>query len=291
MVQSMTGYGQAFTETDDYKISVEMKSVNHRFLDVSLRMPREYLAAEELIKKKVGEFMKRGRVDLFINLERKGGPKKVLKVNWDLLEQYIGAYNTLNERFSVQNQVKLGDLLAMPEVVELEEPGNFSQDFVNPLLNTVESACHQLVHMRKLEGKTLTEDLSLRLAKLDKLVLEIKARAPNVVRNYRERLSQRMAEFITGEIEETRILTEAALFADRANIDEELVRMASHCGQFMGILQLTEPVGRKLDFLVQEMNREINTIGAKANDVEISQRVVEIKAELEKIREQIQNIE
>jgi len=291
MLQSMTGYGQAYTETDDFKISVEMKSVNHRFLEVSLRMPREYMSAEELIKKKVSEFMKRGRIDLFVNMERKSGSQKVLKVNWDLLEQYIAAYNTLNQRFSVQNQVLLGDLLSMPEVAALEEPENLSQDFVSPLLNTVESACHQLVHMRKLEGKTLTEDLTLRLAKLDKHILEIKERAPNVVRNYRERLSHRMGEFLMKEIEETRMMTEAALFADRANIDEELVRISSHCRQFIGILQLTEPVGRKLDFLVQEMNREINTIGAKANDLEISQRVVEIKAELEKIREQIQNIE
>ncbi|HJV44162.1 MAG TPA: YicC/YloC family endoribonuclease [Bacillota bacterium] len=292
MIRSMTGYGQAMVETDSYRILVEMKSVNHRFLEISVRIPREQLFLEDPVKKKIGEWVKRGKIDVYVTFERKEGQHKNITLDWSLVDQYVQFMHNLKDRYSIfQESPRFVDVLNLPEVIQVEENDQVPNNQQELLLQTVDSACQQLLHMRKSEGKVLLEDLSGRIAQISRIVEEIRHRAPLVSNFYRERLLQRMNELIPGEMEDTRFLTEVALFAEKANIDEELVRLGSHCQQFLCIVESEEAIGRKLDFLVQEMNREANTIGSKANDIEISQKVVDLKAELEKIKEQVQNIE
>lgn len=294
MIKSMTGFGQASSQTGKIQLTVEMKSVNHRFLELAVRMPRELISLEEQVKRKIGAYIRRGKVDVFINVERPDGQDQKVVVNWSLAGEYYNAYQALRERFPFQDEaVSPIEFLSLPEIVQLKEPQEDIQKYAKDILDSVELACQQLIHMRKSEGKNLHEDIAKRIESIDHIIDEIRLRTPAVVQQYQERLAYRMKEMLSGhwEGDEGRILTEVAIFAEKVNIDEELIRLASHCQQFMAILQEQEPVGRKLDFLVQEMNRETNTIGSKANDLEISKRVVDLKAELEKIKEQVQNIE
>ncbi|RXT15040.1 YicC/YloC family endoribonuclease [Ammoniphilus sp. CFH 90114] len=294
MIMSMTGYGQAFTQTNDFQITVEMKTVNHRFLEYAIRMPREFSSLEELIKKKAASYLRRGKADIFISIERSAPVEQKLAINWQLAEEYYNTYQLLRERFSIEGEsLRPMDLLALPDLVSKDEPKEDIEKYAQVILDCVELACQQLIHMRKSEGKNLEEDLTNRVRLVSEITEDIRLRAPLVVAHYQTRLTNRIKEFLSGKFEgdEGRILTEVAIFSEKANIDEELTRLASHCQQFFVIMQSQEPVGRKLDFLVQEMNREANTIGSKANDLEISKRVVDLKAELEKIKEQVQNIE
>lgn len=294
MIKSMTGYGQAFLKEDNFQISIEMKSVNHRFLEISIRMPRDLLSLEEVIKKKIGEYVKRGKVDVFITVEKAENISGKLHINWTLAEEYFGAYQQLRERFLFEEpSIRPMELMNLAEVIRIQDVQQDAQQYLTPILQSVESACQQLIHMRQSEGNHLQEDMTKRIQCITSLVDQIQARGPLVIQHFRDRLSNRMKEFLNGqwEVDEGRILTEVAVFAEKANIDEELTRLASHCKQFLSILTSTDAVGRKLDFLVQEMNREANTIGSKANDLEISKLVVDLKAELEKMKEQVQNIE
>lgn len=275
-------------------MTIEMKSVNHRFLEISVRMPRDLLALEETIKKKIGDYVKRGKIDVFISIEKAEENSGKLHINWTLAEEYFAAYQQLRERFPFEeSSVRPVELMNLPEVIRIEEVQKDAQQYLPPILQSVESACQQLIHMRQSEGNHLQEDLTNRILFITQLVDQIRDRGPLVIQHFRDRLSNRMKEFLNGqwEVDEGRILTEVAAFAEKANIDEELTRLASHCKQFLSNLNSTDSVGRKLDFLVQEMNREANTIGSKANDLEISKLVVDLKAELEKMKEQVQNIE
>lgn len=279
---------------EDFRISIEMKSVNHRFLEISVRMPRDLLSLEEGIKKKISDYVKRGKIDVFINIEKAEAISGKLHINWTLAEEYFGAYQQLRERFPFEEpSIRPIELMNLAEVIRIEEVQKDAQQYLQPILQTVESACQQLIHMRQSEGNHLQEDLTRRIQFITRLVEDIRVRGPLVIQHFRDRLSHRMKEFLNGqwETDEGRILTEVAVFAEKANIDEELTRLASHCKQFLSNLASKDMVGRKLDFLVQEMNREVNTIGSKANDLEISKWVVDLKAELEKMKEQVQNIE
>ncbi len=279
---------------EDIRISIEMKSVNHRFLEISVRMPRDLLSLEEGIKKKISDYVKRGKIDVFINIEKAEANSGKLHINWTLAEEYFGAYQQLTERFPFEeSSIRPIELMNLAEVIRIEEVQKDVQQYLQPILQTVESACQQLIHMRQSEGNHLQEDLTRRIQFITRLVEDIRVRGPLVIQHFRDRLSHRMKEFLNGqwETDEGRILTEVAVFAEKANIDEELTRLASHCKQFLSNLASKDMVGRKLDFLVQEMNREVNTIGSKANDLEISKWVVDLKAELEKMKEQVQNIE
>jgi len=294
MIKSMTGYGQAMVVLDNLQINVEMKSVNHRFKEIAIRMPREFLSLEEPIKKRIGQYVKRGKVDLFITTEQTNEGSNKVHINWSLAGDYYRAYQEITDRFSFSGAaLSPVDLMRMPEVLRLEEPLEELERYQDLILQTVDSACQQFLHMRQFEGQYLQEDLTMRIQLITRLVDEIRERSPLVVQHYKERLVSRIKDFLAdnGEIDESRLLTEVAVFAEKANIDEELTRLSSHCEQFLTTLNSADSVGRKLDFLVQEMNREINTIGSKANDLGISQRVVDLKAELEKIKEQVQNIE
>ncbi len=294
MITSMTGYGQAFVQQSEFDIRVEMKSVNHRFLEISIRMPREFNSLEEVIKKKVSEYVRRGKIDLFVAKEKSEEPVQNLTMNWSLAKEYYNLYEDLVERFpAVEKRIHPTDFLNLPGLVNMQEAREEVGKYLPTVLESVELACQQLLHMRKSEGKNLQSDVTSRIQSIQSWIEQIRSRAPLVAQQFRERLTNRMKEYLSGQWDgdEARIITEVAVFAEKASIDEELTRLSSHCQQFLLILQETEPVGRKLDFLVQEMNREANTIGSKANDLEISKKVVDLKAELEKIKEQVQNIE
>ncbi|MCD8502473.1 MAG: YicC family protein [Bacillaceae bacterium] len=294
MLVSMTGYGQGYGEIDGYKISIEMKSINHRFCEVNVRMPRQFLFLEDRFKKIVGKYIKRGKVDVFISVDGDDFVQKSFKVNWDLFDEFQYLFNEAKTRINSNQQFSLEQILLHPDITTICERETTSENLINQIIRLTEFTANNLFAMRKNEGDSLAKDLIKRLNTIDFIVSEVATRAPNVVVDYRNRLLKRVEDFLDGkmEVDEARILSEVAIFADKANIDEELTRLNSHLKQFISIINDTESVvGRKLDFLVQEMNREINTIGSKSNDLQISTQVVSLKAELEKIKEQVQNIE
>ncbi|HDX9576944.1 YicC family protein [Bacillus cytotoxicus] len=291
MISSMTGFGRAKVESDAFQITVEMKSVNHRFLEMNIRLPKQMMVFEDKIRKLIAEQVGRGRIEVSIIVEGEGLVERKLRVDWSLLEQYKLIMEEAKGKFQLQDSITLQQLIAMPEVTAIEEVENVNETFEHSLYEAVRCAASMLKTMRDGEGERLHKDLEHRLQGINTCVRAIIPYAPSVIQKYRERLENRLKELHNQELEEQRLLTEIAVFADRCDIDEELVRLQSHLEQFQEALQSKEPVGRKLDFIVQEMHREINTIGSKANDLTISKYVVEMKNNLEKIREQVQNIE
>jgi len=273
-----------------------MKSVNHRYCEIAVRMPREWLAQEDSLKKRVQRLVKRGRVDVFVQIEPDSASGRVVDVDWALADGIWQAGSLLRERFGMRDDdpLSLRDFLAVPGLIRLSEASPPSQEWMGEeLLECADEALQKLIGMRQTEGRHLQADLSAKLEVLRRIRSEIAMLAPQVTDSYRVKLRGRIEELLTDAsvLDEQRLAMEVALFADRANVDEELTRLASHLAQFGELLNEREPVGRKLDFLVQEMNREANTIGSKANHAEMAALVVELKAELEKIREQAQNIE
>jgi uncharacterized protein (TIGR00255 family) len=293
MVRSMTGFGQARGTAGDCRVTVEMKSVNHRYSEVVVRLPREWSFLEEDVKKAVQTSLQRGRADIFINTERETPAASIYEVDWMLAEGYINAARQLGERFGLQGSVEIKDLLRIPNMISLkQQPEDSLETIREPLLSIVHEALAGLIRMREQEGLHLREDLRNRMNKLKMLHGSMAELAPAAVEDYRQRLHKRIVEWTDGmEPDEGRIAAEAAIFADRSDIEEELTRLASHMAQFLALLDSGEPAGRKLDFLLQEMNREANTIGSKAGHAGLAGLSVEWKAELEKIREQAQNIE
>lgn len=291
MVKSMTGFGRAEANQGTYKILVEMKSVNHRFCEINIRMPKQFLVLEEKLKKAVGSYLHRGRVEVFITIEGQNIHEHSLDVDWKLLSAYIDALHKAKDRHQISGSIEINDILKLENVFTIKEAHTGMEEIEKSLLEQVQLATEQLVSMRTLEGEQLKEDIFIHLTYIENMAQELQQFAPLVVEAYRKRLEKKMKEFLGSEIVEQRIMAEAAIFADRADINEELKRIHSHLGQFTQSLHSTDPVGRKLDFLVQELNREVNTIGSKANDAKIANLVVEMKACLEKIKEQVQNIE
>jgi uncharacterized protein (TIGR00255 family) len=287
----MTGFGRASGQVDSSLLTVEMKSVNHRFLEITLKMPKQFMSIEDKMKKLISQSVSRGRIEVYVNLEGESLVDKDIHIDWDLLTQYVNSLHQMKERFSLKGEVTLDQILALGEGIDIREGSVSSEDVEKELLHLVKSAAWQLSEMRKAEGEQLALDLKQRLEDLTKITVELEKTAPTVVRQYRERLEKRVSEFVSGKIDENRILTEVALFADKADISEELTRIQSHFHQFRETLQTSGTIGRKLDFLVQELNREANTIGSKANDGHIAINVVELKSIIEKLKEQVQNIE
>jgi uncharacterized protein (TIGR00255 family) len=291
MVLSMTGYGRAQVSSNQLDVTVEMKSVNHRFSEIQIRMPRQLLKLEEKMKKILSRFIHRGRVEVFVTIEGEGLIHRSLHIDWELLDDYYQLVNRITERYNLPKDVTLQDLLMRDELISIEEREEANEEVEQLVLAAVEEAGKQLLDMRQKEGEELHKDLEHHLQKLCTTVESLKELAPSVVKAYKERLEKKMKEFASGVFDEARLLTEVAVFSDKADINEEITRLLSHIQQFQHTLQLQEPVGRKLDFLIQEMNREVNTIGSKANDSHIASKVVEMKTFLEKMREQVQNIE
>lgn len=291
-MKSMTGYGRARTAIDGREISIEIRSVNHRYLDVNIKCPRAYSFLEEPLKKAAGERIARGKVDIFVQFIGASADDVTVKVNLPLAQHYLCALQELSQATGLANDISLLTLAKMPEVLTEEQAEPDTEKLTNDVLTVFHLAVDEFENMRLREGEKMAADVRARGETIVHLLEQVEARAPQRTIEYREKLEKRINELLSDTtIDAQRILTEAAVFADRTAIDEETVRLRSHLSQLDQMLLESKPIGRKLDFLVQEMNRESNTIGSKANDVALSKLVVELKSEIEKIREQIQNIE
>ena len=292
MIRSMTGYGSAKGEAAGLSLSVELKSVNNRYLDVSVKLPRALLFAEEQIKKAVAAHISRGKVDVFVTADASGGDSVEVRVNTALLRGYIDALTKVRDEYGLTDDMSLMGLCRMPEVLSTERRELDADELTAGLLGILEQALAGYDAMREREGEKLRDDVLSRLEEIGRLTGIVEQRSPQTVAEYRARLEQKLREALEGlPIDDARILTECAVFADKVAVDEETVRLRSHISQLRGMAEGASPIGRKMDFLIQELNRESNTIGSKCQSAEIARVVVDLKAEIEKIREQIQNVE
>ena len=292
MVLSMTGYGRAGALLHGRDIKVELRSVNARFFEYSSRLPRSCMFLEDKLKQLVASRVSRGKVELTLTVQAVTAADTVVTVNWPLAQGYRAALNALAERMDLKNDMTAGMLARFPDVLAQTAAPADETELWQDVQSVAQQALDAFVAMRAREGDKLKADVSGRLNTIEKLVGEIEKDSAGRVRAYTEKLYTRLQELLGDRsIDESRLLTEAAIFADKTAIDEETVRLHSHVAQYRDILEMAEPIGRKLDFLTQELNRESNTIGSKCQDVAITRLVVELKSEIEKIREQIQNIE
>ena len=292
MLSSMTGYGRVKSETAQQEITVEIRSVNHRYLDLNIKVPRIYGFLEDKIKPALNAQLVRGKVDVFVSVRAKDGADIKISPNMAVLDGYMSALRSISERFGVPCEVSALDLARLPDALASEKEEADQEELTAGVLDVLEQVLAEHSAMRRREGEVLCRDILARAELIAALVDTIEKRSPESVEEYRQRLATRMAELLDGsELQEQRILSEAAVFADKVAVTEEIVRLRSHLAQLKVMVTGEKAVGRKLDFLVQELNREANTIGSKANDYEIAKTVVELKAEIEKIREQIQNLE
>jgi uncharacterized protein (TIGR00255 family) len=291
MVVSMTGFGRSKIDSGLHTITVEMKSVNHRFHECTIRLPRQLMKLEDKIKKQVSGFIKRGKVDIFITITGEGLVHRNLHIDWKLIRDYYQLVHEINDHFSLKGEIELNQLLSREEFITIDELEEENVELDRLVLQAVAQAANELKDMRMKEGEALKEDFLTHLNHFKQKVSELNSFAPHVVTQYREKLRKKMMEYSDGAIDDTRLLNEVAIMADKSDITEELTRLNSHILYFLSALNSGEPVGRKLDFMIQEMNREVNTIGSKANDSRITALVVELKSTLEKLREQVQNVE
>ena len=292
MIKSMTGYGRGEAVLNGRSIVVELRSVNNRYLDCSVRLPRAYVFAEEGIKSKVKSATSRGKVDVFVTVESTQADAVAVAVNKPLAESYLKAFAELAEVYGIPNDVTVSSLTRFADVLTVEKVPQDQDALAADLFSVVDMALADYDKMRCTEGDKLREDLLSKLAKLEAYVDQVEQLSPQTVKAYHEKLLSKLQEVLGNtQIEVSRILTEAAIFADKVAVDEETVRLRSHIAQFRSMLAEGGIVGRKIDFLIQEMNRETNTIGSKCTDLSISHIVVDMKSEIEKLREQVQNIE
>ena len=292
MVKSMTGFGRCEVSEGDRKMTVEMKSVNHRYLDVNIKMPKKLNFFESAIRSFLKTYLQRGKVDLFITCEDLSEAKGSLKYNRELAAEYLKYLSQMAEEFGLENDVKAGALSRYPEVLVMEEAQDNEEELWKLLEQALKGACTQMVETRTKEGENLKNDLTDKLDEMLGHVAFIEERSPGIVLEYRKKLEEKVHELLSdAQIEESRLATEVTIFADKICVDEELVRLRSHIEHTKAVLQEKDSVGRKLDFIAQEMNREANTILSKTTDIEVSGHAIEQKTEIEKVREQIQNIE
>lgn len=292
MIQSMTGYGRSEGRFDNYTIIVELRSLNNRYLDCTIRVPRLYLFIEEQIKSALQKAISRGKVDVYVTIEGATDVSAGISVNHAVVAHYCAAFAELAATHSLDSQVTTYQMSQLPDVLVVEKSPEKVEEVGTQILSVLQTALADFSRMREQEGTHLRNDLLNHSNAVNQLVLKIQERTPITVLEYRKKLEKRMFEMLSAvPLDENRVIAEAALFADKVAVDEELVRLLSHLAQLDVLLSEETPVGRKLDFLVQELNREANTIGSKCNDIEIAHWVVDMKAELEKIREQTQNIE
>lgn len=292
MVKSMTGYGRAVETVNGREFTVEIRSVNNRYLDCTVKMPRAFSFAEDAVKQRVKAHVGRGKVDVFITVNAETAQQVQITLNRPVVEGYLNAMRSMAQEYGVTDDISVTALAKMPEVFLVEKPQTDEEQLKADLLGVVEQALEAYDRMRATEGAALEADLRSRGQTILALVAQVEQASPQTVADYRHRLEEKMREVLESKsIDESRILTEAAIFADKVAVDEETVRLRSHLEQMGAMLTAGGAVGRKLDFLLQEMNREANTTGSKCTDVKIARIVVEIKAELEKIREQTQNLE
>ncbi len=292
MIKSMTGYGKSEQTIDSLNVTVEIKSVNHRYFEFSARVPREYGFLEEKLKKYCNSLITRGKVECYVSVEDLEEREMEVNVNETLAAGYVKALKELSERFGLKDDISAVTLSRYPDVITLHKASEDAERIWNAVKTVAETAVSKFIEMRETEGSKLRGDILSRADYIIECVEFIEGRSPETVREYNEKLKQRMKELLgDAAVDEQRLLNEAAIYADKIAVDEETVRLRSHISQLREFMNSSEAIGRKLDFLVQEINREANTIGSKAQDVDIAKKVIAIKAEVEKIREQVQNIE
>lgn len=293
MIFSMTGYGRGEVETQIHKVVIEMKSVNHRYSEVLVKMPKKLNMFEDRIKNTVKNSISRGRLEIFINFEEQIGEDYVIEPNFAVIDQYVETLKAMKARYGLKEEINLGLLARYPDALSISYK-EADEDTIWALLSeALDKSLAALMEMRKKEGDQLAEDILGRVKAIQETLMKIEAQSPMLVESYQNRLTDRIKELLSdlAEIDEAKIAHEVAIFADKTNISEEVVRLRSHFVQIEEIFKVGGAIGRKLDFLIQEMNREINTIGSKSPDLNIANAVIEVKAEIEKIREQVQNIE
>lgn len=292
MLKSMTGFGRCENVTDEYKLSVEMKAVNHRYLDLNIKMPKRFNYFEASIRTLLKKYIQRGKVDLFINYEDYTQSNLCLKYNQALAAEYMEYFERMAQEFSIQNDVKVSALAKLPEVLTMEQTPDDEEHLWEILSCALEEAAVKLVESREMEGENLKKDLLGKLDYMTELVDFVEVRSPQILTEYRVRLEDKVKELLeNASIDESRIVAEVTLYADKVCVDEETVRLKSHIENTRRELISGECVGRKLDFIAQEMNREANTILSKTPDLSVSHKAIALKTEIEKVREQIQNIE
>lgn len=291
-MKSMTGYGKGQTAHNGRQVTIEVKAVNHRFLDLNLKLPKGFLFLDDLIRKTLSKVISRGHLDVYVTYDNQSEDKGSYICNNQLGKDFYFLGELLSREIGIENDLTISSIMKAPDVLERVMPEENEKELKNLVVLSLASALTSLEEMRIAEGDEIKKDLALKLDILKKMRDEIESLSPKVTVDYKEKLTARISEYLAmPELDEQRIATEVALFADRSAIDEELTRLKSHFKQFDDLLVSEDPVGRKLDFLLQEINRETNTIGSKANFIEITNLVLKMKNEIEKIREQVQNIE
>lgn len=291
-MNSMTGYGLSEYKDENFHIKVEIKSVNNRYLDINTRLPRFLLFAEEELKHLIKKKLYRGKVDVFINFEFLNSDNLDIEIDYALAKKIYDAGKLMSEDYDIKNDITTSKLLSMPDVVKMSDAEIDVNLLKSLLLKTAEDAVNSLISMRESEGNKLKEDFKLKLSNINSLTEKIEIRAPITLEDNEKKLRERINKYLDeSEIEESRILTEIAIILDKLSIDEEITRLFIHVKNFNDIINTNGAIGRKLDFLLQEFNREANTIGSKSSDIEILNIVVDLKSEIEKLREQVQNVE
>ena len=292
MIKSMTGFGRSELSDEKRKITFEMKSVNHRYLDVNIKMPKKMNFFEAAIRNELKNYIQRGKVDIFINFEDFSENNVSVRYNRDIAEEYLKYLNQMAEDFGLENDIRVSSLSRYPEVFTMEDQSPDEEEIWKLLKKAIDTASEEFEETRKNEGGNLKNDLLVKLEEMLGHVAFIEERSPRIIDEYKQKLKEKVEEMLQGvQMDENRLITEVTIFADKVCVDEELVRLRSHIEATRKILTEGGSVGRKLDFIAQEMNREANTILSKTTDLESSERAIELKTEIEKVREQIQNIE
>ncbi len=292
MLRSMTGYGRHEAIVGTKKILVEVKSVNHRFADYNIKVPRQYGFLEERMRLAVSKVAQRGKIDVYVGVEACGEADKVVTINEQLAQNYIDALRLISEKFGLKDDVTTSVIASFSDIFRSEPKRDDEEELWGGVAQVADVAIAAFSAMREREGGRIEADLRSRIKYMREVAEKIDQRSPEIVEEYRKRLYSKLTELLEGkDIDDSRILTECAIFADKVAVNEEIVRLASHYDEFESIMDGTDPAGRRMDFLIQEINREVNTIGSKASDLETAKLVVTLKGEIEKLREQIQNIE
>lgn len=287
-MRSMTGYGRATREMDGRELTIELKSVNHRFLDVNFRMPRSFMFLEDEARRQIGSFLSRGHVDVYVTYKNNRSDARTVALDRPLMEAYIKALDGIE---GLKDDRTLMNVARFPDVLTVAEADEDQEALKSLMVETIRGALENLCEMRIREGREIKKDLVAYVDQIERITTDIEKRYPETVQEHTSRLRAAIEELVGQNVDETRLLTEVAIMADRSAIDEETVRLKSHVAQLREVFDLEEPIGRRVDFIVQELNREVNTISSKSQDIPITNLAVEGKAVIEKLREQIQNIE
>lgn len=293
MIRSMTSFGRSNSEEGKKRVfTVEMKSVNSRYLDVNIRMPKSIISLEEEIRKMISNSLNRGKVDVFINIKNYNEGAGVPKVDINLAQGYLQCLKEIEEKLNIKNDISVMQIARFPEVITMIEEEDKIDEIWEELKPLISSSLDMMINMREVEGEKLKEDILIKINQIEDLVSKVEEFADSIPKVFKQKLEERLKDLLGNvEVDENRIATEVCILADKATVDEEIIRLNSHINQVRETLKLNEPIGRKLDFIVQEMNRETNTIGSKSSDIKMTNIVIDIKNILEKIREQVKNIE